>query len=359
MLPYVIGEGCLLAIFRLFRRWNQTGQKFAGAPDIARTFFPAHKLVLWLAISATFLDLTYRLSQRGLRQLAPWLAALFSTILCLTAFLFKVNFTNAEAPELLKDIPIPMKGQVVNTPLLTQARTVFLGLGFALGYNGALELRRKNRNKNTRSDAGRIASAFPHNYHADYRAGVVLAFHDLLTLMLVMQSRIYNIPLFLLFDLQLRLLTTFDLSTTEITTTSLLFQYASFFAFGGSNAISSIDLSSAYNGVGDYNVLVVGILTFVGNWAGPLWWASATTILLVQRDQENPIADLFQHLTLLTLHAVTSLLFVMAACSTLRTHLFIWTVFSPKYLYMMAWCLAQHLCINVAGVSLLVWLGSR
>lgn len=177
--------------------------------------------------------------------------------------------------------------------------------------------------------------------------------------MLVTQSRVANIPLFLLFEIQLRLLTSLDLSTIEITTTSLLFQYSSFFAFGGSNAISSIDLSSAYNGVADYNVLVVGILTFVGNWAGPLWWASATTILLLQRERRHPMTDLFHHLTLLTLFAVTSLLFVMAACSALRTHLFIWTVFSPKYLYVMAWCLAQHLCINLAGVALLVWLGSR
>lgn len=197
---------------------------------------------------------------------------------------------------------------------------------------------------------------FSRDYHANHPAGA--AFHDLLTLFLVTQSRIANIPLFLLFEIQFRLLISFDLSTTEISTTSLLFQYASFFAFGGSNAISSIDLSSAYNGVRDYNVLVVGVLTFVGNWAGPLWWASATTKLLLQRDRRDPKPDLFHHLTLLTLFAVTSLLFVMLACSALRTHLFIWTVFSPKYLYIMAWCLAQHLCINVAGVSLLVWLGS-
>ena len=185
------------------------------------------------------------------------------------------------------------------------------------------------------------------------------AFHDLLTLMLITQSRVSNIPLFLFFEVQFRLLTSFALSTTEITTTSLLYQYASFFAFGGSNAISSIDLSSAYNGVGDYNVLIVGILTFVGNWAGPLWWASATAILLLQRDRQDPMAELFHHVNLMTLFAVMSLLSVMGACTALRTHLFIWTVFSPKYLYVMAWCLAQHLCINVAGVALLVWIGCR
>ncbi len=198
-----------------------------------------------------------------------------------------------------------------------------------------------------------------HSCNADNRVGAIWVFHDLLALMLVTQSRIGNIPIFLLFELQLHLLGTFDLSTTEITTTSLLFQYASFFALGGSNAISSVDLSNAYNGIGGYNVLAVGVLTFVSNWAGPIWWTSATTILLLRRYRIDPMGDLFHHLTLLTLFAATSLLFVMAACSALRTHLFIWTVFSPKYLYIMAWSLAQHLCINLACVTLFFWVGSR
>ena len=157
-------RGALFSLLRLSRRWNQTGQKFAGEPDIARTFFPAHNFVLWVAVSATFLDLTYRLSRRGFRQLAPWLGTLFSIILCLTAFLFKVSFTNAEAPELLKDITTPMKRLLENTPLLTQARAVFLGQGLALTYNAALEFR-KNRNDVKPSDAGKSAFAalfFPH-----------------------------------------------------------------------------------------------------------------------------------------------------------------------------------------------------
>jgi ethanolaminephosphotransferase len=50
---------------------------------------------------------------------------------------------------------------------------------------------------------------------------------------------------------------------------------------------------------------------------------------------------------------------VMAACTLLRTHLFIWTVFSPKYLYAMAWAVGWHLLVNV-GLGRLLWtLGRR
>ena len=180
--------------------------------------------------------------------------------------------------------------------------------------------------------------------------------HDLFTLFLLTQSRATNIPLFLLLEMQYQTLDYLRLSSIEITLTSLLFQHVSFFAFGGSNAISSIDLSNAYNGIDGYNVLAVGILTFCGNWVGPWWWTSATTLLL--NGQPKRHGEWTQHLTLLSTFVSSSLLFIMLACTALRAHLFIWTVFSPKYLYSMAWTVGQHLCINIGYGSLLFWIGS-
>jgi ethanolaminephosphotransferase len=180
------------------------------------------------------------------------------------------------------------------------------------------------------------------------------------------QSRATNIPLFLLLITIHHCLQSLNLSTAQITTSSILLQYASFFAFGGSNAISSVDLSSAYNGISSFNVVAVGFLTLISNWAGPIYWTSATNLLLLEKrsktDAETPGVEvgLFKtHLAMLTAFAASSVAFVMAACTALRTHLFIWTVFSPKYLYCMAWSLGQHLLINVGLGSLLFWLGSR
>lgn len=172
------------------------------------------------------------------------------------------------------------------------------------------------------------------------------------------QSRATNIPLYLLFELQFHILEHLRLPSFELTLTSLLLQYSSFFEFGGSNAISSIDLSNAYNGIDGYNVVAVGILTFCGNWAGPLWWTSATALLLSKHQSRGQWKLWVQHLSLLTAFAASSVLFVMLACTVLRTHLFIWTVFSPKYLYIMAWSLGQHLCINIGLGSLLFWIGT-
>lgn len=45
---------------------------------------------------------------------------------------------------------------------------------------------------------------------------------------------------------------------------------------------------------------------------------------------------------------------VMVACTMLRTHLFIWTVFSPKYLFAMAWGIAFHFG-GTLGLGSLIW----
>lgn len=135
-------------------------------------------------------------------------------------------------------------------------------------------------------------------------------------------------------------------------------QFSSFFALGGTNAISSIDLSNAYNGVSGYSVLAVGLFTFISNWAGPIYWSVATCRLLVASciSSNRAIRSAAQqHFIMLTAFTVYSSMFVMVACYVLREHLFIWTVFSPKYLYTLAWVLGMHLGVNGMGALLLSW----
>lgn len=232
--------------------------------------------------------------------------------------------------------------------------------------------------------------------------------HVLLTLFLVTQTRVNNVPLFAMYDLQLQslsvLLGASSTSTSDsqlVALTTLLFSYVSYYCMGGSNAISSIDLSHAYNGVSGYNVVAVGVLLFCSNWAGPIWWDSAGIQLLhllqrpeteaangtakvekpwvleerallerqangnatgVAEKETNAVeairAGVWQtHVTTLTLFVATSLCAVMIACTALRTHLFIWTVFSPKYLYAMAWSIGWHWVVSLGLGGFLYALG--
>ncbi|KAJ5806133.1 GPI ethanolamine phosphate transferase 2 [Penicillium pulvis] len=307
----------LIVSQRILRRWNQTGQKFTAEPDIARNFLPSHPLFLWVLVILTYVD-----AGRGLFLSLPTaFPRVIVLVLPALAFMFKINFVANDSPELLADSVLSwMEKSLKIVPLVSQARVVFGGIVCCI----ILAIVMSSRSK-TAPASNKLV-------------------HEALNLFLMTQSRATNIPVFLVFRIQALTLIPMDLTGLEVTIVTLMMQYMTFFAFGGSNAISSVDLSSAYNGVGSYSVVMVGILTFVSNWAGPIWWVSMGHLLRSHEavESHNPAA-------LLTFHTAMSLVSVMAACTALRTHLFIWTVFSPKYLYSIAWATANHVLVNLLG----------
>ncbi|UDD57846.1 major facilitator super transporter protein [Aspergillus flavus] len=321
-LPW-FGAAALAVSYRVLRRWNQTGQKFAAQPDITGSFFPSHQHTLWALVILTYADTCLHL----LFDLpASVLWRFISCMVTLAAFLFKLSLAASDSPELLGNSflqPVAMLTDGMH--LLYHARMVLCGISLLMIYSLYAGKARETTHKG--------------------RGPPSTIFHETLTLFLLMQSKVTNIPAFLVFRVQITILASMRLSTVEQTITSLLMQYVTFYAFGGSNAISSVDISNAYNGIGTYSVFIVGALTFISNWAAPIWWVSASRLLRSSQNREEKEA----HVTILTLHMATILMSVMAACTTLRTHLFIWTVFSPKYLYTIAWAMINHIVVNVLG----------
>ena len=113
---------------RIVRVWNQTGQKQAGEPDIAKSFLPSHNYLLWLLVLLTYIDVIQRLSRRS----APWASRQFAASTSLTlgvaALIFKVAFTNADAPELLKGMEPFVVNPLHDLSLVAQARAVFASM---------------------------------------------------------------------------------------------------------------------------------------------------------------------------------------------------------------------------------------
>jgi ethanolamine phosphate transferase 2 subunit G len=163
-----------------------------------------------------------------------------------------------------------------------------------------------------------------------------------INLFLLGQSRYANIPLFLLFEAQRRLLGLSGMDEIWTAMTCLWMQHVSFFALGNSNSLSSVDLTNAYNGLSSYSIPLVGLLTFISNWAGPIWWIFAA----VQSISSRGVYVRWIGLTSL-FHGVV-MCFLVAACIILRTHLFIWTVFSPKFLFQAAWMALAHVVVESA-----------
>ena len=360
-----------MLLFGIIRHVNSTGQKYAAWPSISSTVFPAESWLLWASTIVTYALISRRLTRRASTwaEVGSSQLGLLPVPVCIVAFLFKVAFTYADSPELLKDFPLlsPLVALTSRYSLVGQARIVLLGIthmfACALYYEAPWDKEKSH---------GHLGDSFFHT------------FHNLLGLFLLTQTRVNNIPVFLLFSIQLTVLSAepgLFSNLAEVSLTSLLFQQSSFFALGGTNAISSVDLSNAYNGVSGYNVVLVGMLTFVSNWAGPIWWVSGTALLLAEKVKagrqpgslhsatnvslsstlELKTSDstgtasqgdrsferaCFGHFSLLTFFTTASTLSVMLACTILREHLFIWTVFSPKYLYIGAWAFGHHFVVN-------------
>ena len=120
----------LLASHRIIRAWNQTGQKHAGEPDIARHLLPAHNYMLWILVSATYADVMQRISRCAI----PWSSRRFATAasipLGVAALGFKIAFTNADAPELLTGLGGFILTPLKETSLVAQARAVLICISF-------------------------------------------------------------------------------------------------------------------------------------------------------------------------------------------------------------------------------------
>ncbi|KAL8370465.1 hypothetical protein RB595_000708 [Gaeumannomyces hyphopodioides] len=325
-----------LVAFRVLRAWNQTGQKFAGEPDIVKTFLHTNPTLLWTLVIATYLW-AHRDLARGFDGLPVFVNITGTTCLILAAFTFKLAFTYEDSPELVAGLAEYALGLVAGASLLSRARAVFAGLGVCTALVIFSMISKRGRSK---------------------KASGPEALHSLYTLLAMTQSRATNVPLFLVLDVIYRFLGAQELTLEELSTSCLLLQFATFFAFGGTNSIASVDLSSAYNGIGNFNVAAVGLLTFLGNWAGAVYWTFAANTLLLRKRKAGAALVFRRHAAVLTMFTAASAAFVMAACTVLRTHLFVWTVFSPKYLYCMAWGFGQHLAVNLGLGGVLYWLGS-
>jgi len=129
---------------RLLRRWNQSGQKFAGASDIVSSFRTdsSSALLLWGLILLTYLYLFVRiLSSFRQSDLENIIGRLWAAVICAGSLAFKVAFTWNDEPELVERLVavIPTAGQRRVTSLMLldlvfAARMMYLCIGVAFVF---------------------------------------------------------------------------------------------------------------------------------------------------------------------------------------------------------------------------------
>ena len=115
---------------RIQRRWNQTGQKHAGEPDIGRTYLGSQPISLFVLVAFSYLIVLRGLGSASLypgRKPAHFLANIGVVFL---AFGFKLAFTQMDAPELIPKFGLLPFRDMAMLPMASVVRTVF---GFVAG----------------------------------------------------------------------------------------------------------------------------------------------------------------------------------------------------------------------------------
>lgn len=142
-------------LMRIVRRWNQTGQKFAGAPDIAHSFLTTHTSLLWLLVLGTYLWNCLSLNA-GFPHAPKQFSKAGSQALLLLAFTFKLAFTHEDAPEMLDWISLKVYGVIGDFELVLRARLLYAAIGVAVVYAVVSEILAETKRH-------RVGKFFPFN----------------------------------------------------------------------------------------------------------------------------------------------------------------------------------------------------
>lgn len=127
-----IGHIMALIALRLVRGWNQTGQKFAGQPDIVKSFVTTNPQVLWSVIILIYAVIGLRLMV-NLAGIPTIITAGLSSIMVSSALGFKLAFTTEDSPELVIGYARFLSDFFEGQSLLWRARVVFICLGAVAG----------------------------------------------------------------------------------------------------------------------------------------------------------------------------------------------------------------------------------
>ncbi|XP_038881646.1 GPI ethanolamine phosphate transferase 2 isoform X3 [Benincasa hispida] len=120
---------------------------------------------------------------------------------------------------------------------------------------------------------------------------------------------------------------------------------AGHFALGNSNSLATVDVAGAFIGISNYSTLLSGILMFIITYASPMllllsmvMYISIKNLDIAASPQNVDFGLVLKRilglpcLVPLTINSILLLAYTIVLI-LMRNHLFVWSVFSPKYLY--------------------------
>ncbi|XP_045737662.2 GPI ethanolamine phosphate transferase 2 isoform X11 [Mirounga angustirostris] len=300
--PWVILTCC-----RLLRSLNQTGVQWAHRPDLGHWLTSSdHKAALSL-LAALSLIVIFALVQRRCSLTSKVAMALgLLGVYCYRAAIGNVLFPWQQDS---KDIS---KGVI-------EARFVHV---FVLGilFTGTKDLLKSQV----------IAADFT------IKTVGLWEIYSGLVLLAALLFRPHNLPV-LVFSLFIQTIMTKFIwkplrhDAAEITIMHYWFGQAFFYFQGNSNNIATVDVSAGFVGLDTYMEVPAMFLTAFATFAGPVLWAShLVSFLSSETSSGSALGHACFCYALICSFPVSAYIILV---TSLRYHLFIWSVFSPKLLY--------------------------
>uniref|UniRef100_A0A2R9A5W9 Phosphatidylinositol glycan anchor biosynthesis class G (EMM blood group) n=1 Tax=Pan paniscus TaxID=9597 RepID=A0A2R9A5W9_PANPA len=307
----------ILACCRLLRSLNQTGVQWAHRPDLGHWLTSSDHKAELSVLAALSLLIVFVLVQRGCSPVSKAALALgLLGVYCYRAAIGSVRFPwRPDSKDISKGI--------------IEARFVYV---FVLGilFTGTKDLLKSQV----------IA--------ADFKLKTVglWEIYSGLVLLAALLFRPHNLPV-LAFSLLIQTLMTKFIwkplrhDAAEITVMHYWFGQAFFYFQGNSNNIATVDISAGFVGLDTYVEIPAVLLTAFGTYAGPVLWASHLVHFLSSETRSGSALShaCFCYALICSIPVSTYIVLV----TSLRYHLFIWSVFSPKLLYE-----GMHLLITAA-----------
>lgn len=291
----------LLTCLRIMKSWNNSGQKFFYY-DLISNYLKNNEMICWLLFLFTLIMNLAMIQKGSVFDFAV------SSYLSSSLFLYKLNWESKNSSidlSWMKEYNLFEDGD----NLAYSAKKIFATIAVAV-------LLTKIVNKNT----GKFDNQM-----------------TFVTYFLIIQSSIINIPMFSVFMITEKLLNNSQLDEKAVLIIEIMLEHVSFFFFGNTNSIATIDLINAYNGVSkNYKIEAVGLLMLCSTFAPSIYFS-------LQQSKRNYKRTLQYSLVL---NGIWSALFLLS-CFIGRYHLFVWSVFSPKLCYYLAWNIFMNLIIKV------------
>ncbi|CAA0821025.1 Alkaline-phosphatase-like family protein [Striga hermonthica] len=349
----------VLIIGRILRGWHQGGVNWSYLPDISKLLEQAgtvhiksmHLLSLVLVVICFAVILKLRVKTRSaalimLIYLFPSAMILKHILKCQEAFITLSTETTAMIQVIYALIGISTVGMLVAVPWLmpiTLSRDVL------------------QESQQEVPEAGFRNSLF------------VIGWCNMFSwclLQMLLQQPINSIPICLLLVqilISIRYFCEGGLHLKQWVKVAALYYLgmAGHFALGNTNTLATIDVAGAFIGISSHSTFISGILMFVITYASPML-ALLSMLMCVstvdkRASEQQPDNVDFGHLLKSTLGypcliplGLNSILLLAYTIVLLlmRNHLFVWSVFSPKYMYVCATTACVYIGVSVVQFML-------